>query len=212
MDTKQSFPGRFTLIVAVSLCLLVEPNGSLAQQDSHLSSTPVELHIQGPESFGQSSRPFAAVLINRSSALIAIVLPNSNPAHNVWARWTVRDPRGYWVAPRPKSRVFCSGTTMYEETTDWPDDGPDLPPLLGEQIPLRDEDVVLLNPGEQLALPMIDPSERFDLTEHGNYTISLHYEFHPSLYILTGKDEKKRTLQNTPSLELFSNTLTVTRK
>lgn len=172
--------------------------------------TPVELRIDGPESFNARER-FIAVLINRSTRPIVFVMPNRNPAYNVWARWTVRDAYGYPVSPRPDRIMICRGTTMYEETYNWPD-GPDQPPILNRQIAVAEEDAVLLGPGQTAALDILSPDERFDLTARGRYSISLSYEFYPSLYSLTGESTKASVLAGTPSLLLTSNTLTVTRR
>jgi hypothetical protein len=198
--------------LSVALCLALSFPGYAPSQTKPAAGSPpdVELHIEGPASLPSATR-FLVALVNRSPKPIAAVLPNRERSYNVWARWQIRDAQGVLVAPKPDRQIFCSGTTMYLQTFDWLD-GPDQMPVLGEKPQLKEEDVLVANPGQKLWLPVVAPDERFDLTAAGTYSITLRYEFQPSFYALPTESGKAELLRQSPALVLESNALTVARK
>jgi hypothetical protein len=226
MKSPKQIPGRALLIGWLTVLSLFtgRSNAPAAQETAIANHAPVELVLSGPSSFGSNAEPFTAMLINRSGRSIVLLPPNINASYRNWTSWMVHDAQGFRVGKLPKTRIYCVGTTMYEETQYWPEEPDDSEsigrPMIGgapilplddlEPVLIRDEDLVVLEPGEKLNLSgIVNPMSRFQITKPGTYKLTLHYEFIPSGYRLAENSKKKDSLKNAVTLDVTSNALSV---
>ncbi len=174
-------------------------------------SPAVELIIAGPNTMPlprKDWRPrFAATLINRSNDAVVFVPPRNDWYGERRLEWQAVDSKGRWLDRQPNYAIECDVHGVMRMV-------PDLPaPLLGAEPPrpIRDTDLVVLQPGERYELKSLaDPWFSLNFRRHGVYTLSLHFSFASGHYELPKNSHYASALKKSSVIEASSNELELT--
>jgi hypothetical protein len=184
------------------------PSSNLGSPDR---AAPVELIITGPEAVPlprKDWRPlFTAVLINHSNEPVVFVPPRNDWYGERRLEWQAVDANGRWLSRQPNYAIECDVHGVMRAV-------PDLPaPLLDTQTPrqIRDDDLIVLQPGEKYALKSLaDPWFSLNFRRHGFYTLSLHFSLASEHYALPKNSVYAAALKNSSHIEVNSNELRLT--
>lgn len=174
------------------------------------ASKQLELVITGPEAVPIPRRDwrqrFTAVLINRSNETVVFVPPRNDWYGERRLEWQALDARGEWLDRHPNYAIECDVHGVMRSV-------PDLaPPILLAEPPkqIRDADLVVLQPGDSYAIKSLaDPWFALNFRRHGVYTLSLRFSPASEHYALPKNSRYAAALEKTQSLDVTSNTLTL---
>jgi len=171
----------------------------------------LELVLTGPESVPlprKNWRPlFTAVLINRSNEAIVFVPPRNDWYGERRLEWQAVNSKGQWLDRQPNYAIECDVHGVMRMV-------PDLPGELLTAVPprpIRDADLVVLQPGETYAIKSLaDPWFSLNFRRHGVYTLSLHFSLASAHYALPKNSHYLAALKESSAIAVDSNELKLT--